>query len=80
MAGQSLQLMVNSGQLINLVTDQNIQKLFNLYEMEDMVTEARIAISETFLAISKNIGLRKIFLRPDYHSIFMKNSLQLVEG
>jgi len=32
-----------------------------------MVTEARIAIGETFLAISKNIGLRKIFLRPEYH-------------
>lgn len=45
-----------------------------------MVTEARIAIGEAFLAISKNIGLRKIFLRTDYHSILMKNSLQIVES
>jgi hypothetical protein len=45
-----------------------------------MVTEARISIGEAFLAIAKNIGLRKIFLRPDYHSILMKNSLQIVEG
>jgi len=45
-----------------------------------MVTEARISIGEAFLSIAKNIGLRKIFLRPDYHSILMKNSLQIVEG
>jgi len=55
--------MANSGQLINLVTEANIRKLFNIYEQEEMVTEARIAIGETFLSISKNIGLRKIFLR-----------------
>ena len=45
-----------------------------------MVTEARIAIGEAFLAIAKNIGLRKIFLRADYHAILMKNSLYFVEG
>jgi len=59
--------MANSGQLINLVTEANIRKLFNIYEQEEMVTEARIAIGETFLSISKNIGLRKIFLRKEYH-------------
>jgi hypothetical protein len=45
-----------------------------------MIVEARIAISEAFLAIAKNIGLRKIFLRQDYHLILMKNCLQIVEG
>ena len=47
-----------------MVSDANMQKLFNLYDQDEMVTEARIAIGEAFLAIAKNIGLRKLFLRP----------------
>lgn len=31
MAGNSLKLMANSGQLVNLVSEQNMTKLFNLY-------------------------------------------------
>lgn len=58
-----------------MVSDANMQKLFNLYDQDEMVTEARIAIGEAFLAIAKNIGLRKLFLRPDYHAILMKNCL-----
>lgn len=68
MAGNSLKLMANSGQLVNLVTDNNIQKLFALYTNKELVTEARIAIGETFFTIVKNIGLRKIFLKPEYHA------------
>ena len=63
-----------------MVSDANMQKLFNLYDQDEMVTEARIAIGEAFLAIAKNIGLRKLFLRPDYHAILMKNCLQIVEN
>jgi hypothetical protein len=45
-----------------------------------MIISARLSVGETFLAIAKNIGLRKIFLRPEYHAILMKNSLQLIES
>jgi len=31
MAGNSLKLMANSGQLVNLVTEANMGKLFNLF-------------------------------------------------
>jgi hypothetical protein len=63
MAGNSLKLIANSGQLVNLVTEQNMQKLFALYESDDLDTNARLAIGETFVTIAKNIGLRKIFLK-----------------
>lgn len=63
MAGQSLRMIANSGQLVNLVQDVNISKIFNLYDQEEMHTMCRKTIAETFLAIAKNIGLRKIFLR-----------------
>ena len=32
MAGQSLRMIANSGQLVNLVQDVNISKIFSLYE------------------------------------------------
>ena len=63
MAGQSLRMIANSGQLVNLVQDVNISKIFSLYDQEEMHTMIRKTIAETFLAIAKNIGLRKIFLR-----------------
>jgi hypothetical protein len=40
-----------------------MQKLFALYESDDLDTNARLAIGETFVTIAKNIGLRKIFLK-----------------
>lgn len=79
MAGNSLKLIANSGQLVNLVTEQNMQKLFALYESDDLDTNARLAIGETFVTIAKNIGLRKIFLKYQYHSTLMKYSLQIVD-
>lgn len=79
MAGQALKLVANSGQLVNLVSEVNLQKLFSLYDQDDLVTDARVAIGETFLTIAKNIGLRKIFLKPEYHSILLQNSLKIVE-
>lgn len=78
MAGASLKLIANSGQLVNLVTDANIQRLFNLYNQEEMVTEARLSIGETFQMIAKNIGLRKIFLKPDFNTCLVNNCLQIV--
>jgi len=71
MAGASLKLIANSGQLVNLVTEVNMQKMFSLYNSEELVTYARLAIGETFLTIAKNIGLRKIFLKPEYHATLL---------
>ena len=57
-----------------------MQKLFALYETEDLLTQARLAISEMFITIAKNIGLRKIFLKPENHKPLFKNALMLVEA
>ena len=79
MAGQCLKLIANSGQLVNLVTECNIKKLFHLYDQDELLIDARLSIGETFLTIAKNIGLRKIFLKPEYLEILLQNSLKLVE-
>lgn len=61
------------------MTEANIQKLFNLYDQDELWTDARLAIGETFLTIAKNIGLRKIFLKKDYLQTLLQNSLKIVE-
>lgn len=78
MAGASLKLMAASGQLVNLVSENNMQKLFALYEMEELLTQARLAVSEMFFTIAKNIGLRKLFLKPENHRPLFRNALMLV--
>jgi hypothetical protein len=55
MAGQCLKLIANSGQQQNLVSDMNLQKLFSLYEQDDLPTDGLVAIGETFITISKCI-------------------------
>ena len=39
----------------------------------------RQEISELFLIIAKNIGLRKIFLNPMLHEVLVKNSLAFLD-
>lgn len=41
MAGQALKIIANSGQLVNLVADSNISKLFGLYENEENQPQVR---------------------------------------
>ena len=54
--------MANSGQIVNLVLEKNIKRIFEVYKSDDVPLNAKLPISETFLIIAKNIGLRKIFL------------------
>ena len=63
MAGNSLKLMANSGQLVNLVSESKMQKLFKLFKDDEVHMHARMAIGDALLTVAKNIGLRKIFLK-----------------
>lgn len=72
MAGASLKIIANSGQLVNLVREANFAKLFALYEQEDLLATARQYISETFLLIAKNMGLRNIFFKRQHLHPLMK--------
>lgn len=61
-AGKSLKVMANSGQIVNLVLEKHLKRIFEVYKSDEVPLNAKIPISETFLLIAKNIGLRKIFL------------------
>jgi len=80
MAGSSLKLMANSGQLVNLVTESKMQKLFKLFRDEECNFIARQAIGETFLVIVKNLGLRKIFLKQDFLTDLVRFSLMMLKN
>lgn len=75
----SLKVMANSGQIVNLVIDKNIKRLIKVYDDNEMVVSTRIAISECFFIIAKNIGLRKVFLQPNFHRLLIKTSLKLLD-
>ena len=72
MAVTCLKLIANSFQMSNLVKSENISKIFNLYDQEDLVLEARIAISEIFLIVAKNMNLRRVYFRTHHISQIMK--------
>ena len=78
MAGLSLKVMANSGQIVNLVLEKNMRRLIKVYDDNEMVASSRLAISECFFVIAKNIGLRKIFLQQSFHRMLCKNALAVV--
>ena len=79
MACQSLKVVANSGQIVNLVQEKNMLKVIMVYEDAQLPAKFRAEISELFLIIAKNIGLRKIFLNRNLHHILVRNSLTLID-
>ena len=80
MAGLSLKVMANSGQIVNLVNDKNMKRLVKVYDDPEMMACTRIVIAECFFIIAKNIGLRKIFLSQHLNRLLCKNSLKLLDS
>lgn len=79
MACQSLKVAANSGQIVNLVQEKNMKQIIQVYVQQDIHVKFRQEISELFLIIAKNIGLRKIFLNPMLHEVLVKNSLAFLD-
>ena len=79
MACSSLKVIANSGQIVNLVQEKNMKRVIQIYESKDMHVKFLYEISELFIIIAKNIGLRKIFLNTNIHEILVKNSLAFVD-
>lgn len=50
-----------------------------MYVTVDIHVKFRQEISEVFLIIAKNIGLRKIFLNKMLHEVLVKNSLSFID-
>jgi len=80
MACQSLKVMANSGQIVNLVQEKNMRRVINVYLSEELHVRFRQEISELFLIIGKNIGLRKIFLNTTLHEALVRNSLAFLDN
>ena len=79
MAGLSLKVMANSGQIVNLVMDKYMKRLIKVYDDNEMISSTRIAIAECFFIIAKNISLRKVFLQPSFHRLLCKNALKVLD-
>ena len=62
MAGLSLKVMANSGQIVNLVMDKYMKRLIKVYDDNEMITSTRIAIAECFFIIAKNCGTMPLLL------------------
>ena len=56
-----------------------MKRVIQVYESEDLDVRYKVEISELFLIIAKNIGLRKIFLNTRLHELLVKSSLGFVD-
>ena len=56
-----------------------MRRVILVYESEDLHMKFRQEISELFLIIAKNIGLRKIFLNKALHEMLVRNSLAFLD-
>jgi hypothetical protein len=54
-------------------------KLISIYDTSDMPIDVRAAVVESFHLIAKNIGLRKVFMRPHVLHTLIKHSLGLLD-
>jgi len=79
LAGLALKMIANSSQIVNLCQQRNIKSLISIYTTDHMITSAKVVITETFFIITKNIGLRKLFLWRDLLQILMQNSLRIID-
>ncbi len=47
-----------------MIQERHLMKLIVIYDTTDMPVDVRQAVVESFQLIAKNIGLRKVFMRP----------------
>lgn len=61
---QSIKTLAGSGQVVSMIQERHLMKLIVIYDTTDMPIDVRQAVVESFQLIAKNIGLRKVFMRP----------------
>ena len=54
-------------------------KLIVIYDTPDMPADIRLAVVESFHLIAKNIGLRKVFMRPQVLHVLIRHCLLMVD-
>lgn len=78
MAGQSLKIMANSGQIINLCHEKQMSRLTQVFMNEEIEVKARVHIGEAFIIIAKNKGLRKIFFQRELLNLLFSLALMML--
>lgn len=78
MAGQSLKIIANSGQIINLVHEKQMSRLTAVFFNEEIEVKTRVSIGEAFIIIAKNKGLRKIFFQRELLNMLFSLALCVI--
>ena len=64
---------------MNILSDQNIKKLFNLFKSDDLDSKIKLSVVESLHNISTLMNFRKIFLRASNYESLIKYSIKIRE-
>jgi|LauGreDrversion4_2_1035121.scaffolds.fasta_scaffold178699_2 hypothetical protein len=54
-------------------------KLIAIYDTSDNLLDVRLSVVESFHLIAKNIGLRKVFMRPNVLHVLIRHALLIID-
>jgi len=74
---QSIKTLASSGQVVSMIQERHLMKLIVIYDTPDMPIDVRQAVVESFQLIAKNVGLRKVFMRPQVLHVLIRHALVL---
>jgi hypothetical protein len=77
LATMAIKTLAGSGQVVSMIQERHLMKLIMIYDTSDMPVDVRWAVVESFHLIAKNIGLRKVFMRPQVLHVLLRHSLVL---
>ena len=77
LATMAIKTLAGSGQVVSMIQERHLMKLIMIYDTSDMPVDVRWAVVESFHLIAKNIGLRKVFMRPQVLHVLLRQSLVL---
>lgn len=79
MANTCMKLILSKPGFVNLISDTNIEKMFILFENEEVDASVKIILAETLLSLSNMISCRKQFLKSKRYSVLVNQCLNLLE-
>ena len=79
LACQSLKTLASSGQVVSMIQERHLMKLIAIYDTSDNPLDVRLSVVESFHLIAKNIGLRKVFMRPQVLHVLIRHALLIID-
>lgn len=62
-----------------MIQERHLMKMVLIYDTSDMPADVRLAVIESFHLIGKNIGLRKVFMRPQVLHVFLRHAMMVTD-